>query len=318
MRISVELSCIKADMPYFTDNEKNVYYVLSSGDNQQHSLLPVKGKEGLILEVSDHFKFDSTLPFLPRSSRTYSRTKVYLVDVLPSLKDIRHNLYYPSIIAIRVKNITCDDLKILSAAYISYRNQVFVSSVLIEGADADTFFNYPDSMYSKDKNSVYYRDRIVRKANPETFEIISPQFQKDDERVWYMGSLLYADSKTFRVFSYERSEEPEKSTSLYACDKKHVFYQYLILDDADLKTFRVLKSVKSDELYGVDEKRVFYHHMYLEYADADTFRVVSENDRHLIDNPEVDAYDKNYMYACGNKMRLTDKEKEILFLSHMY
>mgnify|MGYP003623436680 CR=1 FL=1 len=164
----------------------------------------------------------------------------------------------------------------------------------------------------------YNQDRIERKDNPEACTIMNRQVKKDDERVRELGSLLKAASKPLREFSYNRPDEPGKSSSLYACDKKHVFYQYLILDDADLKTFRVLKSAKSDELYGVDEKHVFYHHMYLEYADADTFRVVDENDRHLIDNPEVDAYDKNYMYACGNKMRMTEKEKEILFLSHAY
>lgn len=234
MKTPVELKCIKADMPYFTDNEKNVYYVLSPVVSNQNSLLPAKGKDGLVLKI--------------------------------------------------------------------------------EGADVNTFFVYPDSLYSKDKNNVYFRDRVVRKANPETFEIISPQFQKDNEHVWYMGSLLCADSKTFRVFTCERAEHPEKRMSLYACDKNHVFYQYLILDDADLKTFRVLKSAISDELYGVDEKRVFYHHMYLEYADAKTFRVVTENDRFRIDHPEADAYDINYKYTCGNRIPVTEKEKHLLFL----
>jgi hypothetical protein len=302
-----------ANMPYYTDNEENVYYVLTSVNHPSGSLVPVKSAAGELLEIGGVFKFDPSGLFSEEDKKGLL-PKAYIVEQLPAIRDLRLGSHYPPMIAIRMEGLKSSKVKILSVEYVSYENRVFVSTLSIDCADTDTFFIYPESLYSKDKNQVYYRDKTIKKANPETFQIISPQFQKDDEHVWYMGSLLCADSNTFRVFTCERAEHPEKRMSLYACDKNHVFYQYLILDDADLKTFRVLKSAISDELYGIDERRVFYHHMYLEYADAKTFRVVTENDRLRIDHPDADAYDINYKYTCGNRIPLTEKEKQVLFL----
>jgi len=309
MRNSDRLICMEAHQPYFTDEHENVYYVLTS--NHKNSLLPIQEDKGFILEVEGVFTMEDSLEMIRRNRKSNFSTKVYLVETIPALKYIRHNTCYPHTIAVRIDGVKESKVRILSSEYIISEDQVFVSSIPISGIDVKTFTLYPDSMFSKDKNRVYYKNMIIKKADPKTFEVVSTQFQRDYEHVWYMGSLLCADSKSFKVFTCETHVGFEEEMSLYACDESRVFYQYLILDDADLKTFRVLKSANSEELYGVDEKRVFYHHMYLEYADAKSFRVITVEDKHLFDS-SIDAYDENYKYSCGNRMPLTEIEKERL------
>lgn len=304
-----QLVCMKAYQPYYTDEYENVYYVLTSINDGKNSLLPIKQEKGFLLEVEGVFTVDESFPFLRRNKKSTISREVYLVEAIPALKYIRHNTCYPQTIAIPIKGAKRNRIEILSSEYIAFDNQIFVSSMSIDEVDIETFSIYPNSMFSKDKNRVYYKNMIVKKADPKTFEVISAQFQRDNEHVWYMGSLLCADSQSFKVFTCETSAGFNKDMSLYACDKNRVYYQYLILDDADIKTFRVLRSAKSDELYGVDEKRVFYHHMYLEYADAKSFRVITNQQMDLFDNPNVDAFDDNYKYVCGNREPLTIREK---------
>ena len=62
---------------------------------------------------------------------------------------------------------------------------VFISGVkFLEGiVDADSFQLLRYS-YSKDKNHIYYEDKIIKDADPETFEIIDYFYAKDKHRVY--------------------------------------------------------------------------------------------------------------------------------------
>lgn len=65
------------------------------------------------------------------------------------------------------------------------RGLVFLAHIV----DANTFevLDYP---YCKDKNHVYYGEKLIPDADPETFEVLSPKYAKDKNHVYDEGELL--------------------------------------------------------------------------------------------------------------------------------
>jgi hypothetical protein len=53
--------------------------------------------------------------------------------------------------------------------------------------------------YTKDKNHVWFENKIMEHADPATFEFISPEYTKDKNHVYYEGKLVEgADPGTFK------------------------------------------------------------------------------------------------------------------------
>lgn len=82
--------------------------------------------------------------------------------------------------------------------YYSYSERIFRidNSIYIRGleflariVDASTFevLDYP---YCKDKNHIYYGDKLIPDADPETFEVLSLKYAKDKNHVYDEGKIM--------------------------------------------------------------------------------------------------------------------------------
>ena len=95
-------------------------------------------------------------------------------------------------------------------------NHVFYRGNIITGADVLTF-EYIAFAFSKDKNAVYFGEKKLSKANPNTFSEIEYPYFRDRQHVFYIPDtieyiLTDADPNTFQVLS-----------PAYAKDKRHVY-----------------------------------------------------------------------------------------------
>ena len=81
--------------------------------------------------------------------------------------------------------------------------------------------------FIKKNNHIYLNDTIVQGADPNTFEIISWYWSRDNKMYFYLGKPVpQIDYATFKLLDYH-----------YAKDKNHVFYDDIIIQGADANTF---------------------------------------------------------------------------------
>lgn len=138
-----------------------------------------------------------------------------------------------------------------------------------------------ESLYIKGQNSVMYKDKLIRGADPLTFQILkeSPPklysdfrilYAKDKSRVYYMGvPIIGADPKTFKVYESRYYED-------FAHDSNQVYYNGEAITGADPKSFVILRDQPYEgcgkDPYSKDSKNVFYKNATVLGADPDTFQ----------------------------------------------
>jgi hypothetical protein len=159
----------------------------------------------------------------------------------------------------------------------------------MDGVDAGTFQINSGSRYAKDKSNVYYPLQItcvdgeecgvcycvkfvVEDANPEDFVYLGKDYAKDDASVYFRGWLLdEADVKTFKVLK-------GAGAFIFAVDRDHVFLRETIFTEADAATFYY------DSLHAANIKGEWIHSYVLrdkdhiwKYTPPDTFEKLTEN-----------------------------------------
>lgn len=191
-------------------------------------------------------------------------------------------------------------------------------SYIIEGADPETYvyfssglgkdknrvYNwiYPDEGYSdvdvatlvgvvdpeqgglwmKDKNRVYWRGNIVEGAYPATFKVMSSEWGRDGNKLYYTYQYIpTGDPDTLRDIDGEIS-------GAYQKDKNNIYYTEggfdgPILENVDYATFRPISNQ-----YAKDKSHVYYYgRNIIEGADPETFVDLGDYGY---------AKDKNYVY----------------------
>lgn len=90
--------------------------------------------------------------------------------------------------------------------------------------------------YGKDRNHVYSGDRLIKGADPNSFETIACGYSKDTNNVyWYDTKIDNADLETFTVV--ERPGRPY--THAFAYDKNYLYYLHFEKVAIDYETFEV-------------------------------------------------------------------------------
>lgn len=128
----------------------------------------------------------------------------------------------------KIENADAGTFEVLdNERYAKDKNQVYYAELyllgmgggykpgLINGADAKTF-TVLDYDYSKDANTVYCFNRVVRNADPKTFAVLKYGYAIDNNGVYYKDKLLSeADTKTFVVL-----DEPIESLDAKSFDSR--------------------------------------------------------------------------------------------------
>lgn len=121
-------------------------------------------------------------------------------------------------------------------------------------------------LWMKDKNQVYWRGNVAEGANPTTFEVMSDQWGRDGNKLYYTYQYIpTGDPDTLQDIDGEIS-------SAYQKDKNNIYYteggfDSPIITNADHATFRPIS-----DRYAKDKDYVFYYgHTIIEGADPETF-----------------------------------------------
>lgn len=262
----------------------------------------------------------------------------------------KNNIYYnlnSNLDIKRIKN-TDGNFKIIEEKLIKNKDGVYYLGEKIKEIDPNSFkiirknnFKKDNSYYAKDSKNVYYiqldpsyildtdntlKDnalknvvKVLKGANPNTFEVINDYYSKDDKNIFYISWIVEkeplikgADIKTFEVLNNDFSKD--KDNVYFGTDKE---------EDLDSKSFKILNLssqnrngyyledkngiyfLKIDDFGNyfnkVTDKGKFLNDFYIKdndyvYCNEDVLNEVDPNTFKVVDEHSSRAEDKNHKY----------------------
>lgn len=174
-------------------------------------------------------------------TRTWARDKnrIYIQDGMP-------------------KGIDRNSFQVLNALWAKDAHQAYYCYGKMPGVDPASFVALDSAINDTDSHSGYAADAtqvfhhvmtigkpsLLRGVHRPSFEVIGPNYGKDQDRVYYSYTRLPgADPNTFRLLG-----------RLYGSDGRKVFYLNREVEGADLETFQVSAE---DETCAVDKHGSF-------------------------------------------------------------
>ncbi len=144
--------------------------------------------------------------------------------------------------------------------------------------------------YSKDDNTLYFRDKKIENSDPDSFYFIRPQklsdfqirsiYAKDKDNIYIDGlTIEVCDRKSFKIY--------KKPSYNWSKDKQCAFYQNHRVPLKDIKSFRPYSGGYSKDKYGV-----YFIDKELE-ADPSSFKVINKY--------KAIAKDKNGCFKDGER-----------------
>ncbi len=147
--------------------------------------------------------------------------------------------------------------------YIPIGNWFELGDNKITGADVETFRVVSDQ-YAKDKNNVYFHGTKIDGADAETFEYLCAAFG-DEDQLW-RGEFakdknrLYHGANHFENLDLENFSFVGETCGAYLTDSKHIYSTFYNFDDGSTEDFRDNKPIPC-----------------IPDADPNTFEVLDEN-----------------------------------------
>ncbi|ABG58395.1 DKNYY domain-containing protein [Cytophaga hutchinsonii] len=159
---------------------------------------------------------------------------------------------------------------------------VYFNGSKLKNADAKTFTHFNNrGYYSKDKNQVYYNSKKIDTADAATFQ---PLLHDDTKSFWHDKNNAYYQWNQ-RIKGADGASL-EYAGERYVYDRKHVFFENTLLQDADRTTFKTMPGNT-----GKDNKNVFIRSIKVTAVkDPASFEIISIQD-------ELFGKDKNQIYA---------------------
>ncbi|MFS4471108.1 DKNYY domain-containing protein [Chryseobacterium sp. T20] len=140
------------------------------------------------------------------------------------------------------------------------------------------------TIYSKDKNHVYYKNSIFSEADPSSFIGISEGLSKDKDHVYEYNDVV----KDADVATFVHLDGP------YFKDKNHIYCggKVLPIDISDADHLKIGNG-RHQEAWITDGKKVFIHHSLLDEAQLDipSFGVI---DKQILYYDKNGVYERNY------------------------
>lgn len=134
---------------------------------------------------------------------------------------------------------------------------------IVENADPASFKVLDISNYAKDKNQVYYKGKVIPKADPASFVPLSDYFAKDNRR-GYDGveEIDSSDGSTFRLL-YDS----------YTVDKKDIYYNTSALNVCNIEKFQLIDS-RDINSWATDSCNYFFNGFKIPIKDYQSFRIL--------------------------------------------
>ena len=248
-----------------------------------------------------------------------------------------------------------ENFEFLGGIYAKDKNNVYARSILVTGVDIETFvvltdymakdqyqayagsspikeadltsFEVVEGMISKDKNNVFFGGESLEGIDSATIQFVNERYIKDKNGVYYIlerysgakqdqnmannyRNILNADKGTFIFF-------PE--SPCYAYDKNNVYYGDIIIQNADVHTFRLFVST-----YMPNGGSTQFWPLVDFYIDKNNLLKMNREDaNHLIPNVDIETLEfvtpgsySFYFKDKNNLYWLKDGETDVVIINH--
>lgn len=346
-----------------TNIDKNIYddcllYFQKSGSYEDlgdgykkdsHEIIYYQGKPLLAVDTKNFSVLSAG--FAKDGSNVYKDGQKFLANpegftvLSPQYTKDRENAYFFDFILEDVDTDSFTAIPIpenITDKYIAYakdKNQVYMAGVKIPSANSPESFVILQNNYSKDKNNVYYRDKILDNASPENFEVLQKGYARDQNSVFYEeiavrnmdpASVLFLECAVKdNKFVYSRFPKPnqriipriDSSTfrclnGLYSKDKNSAYYNLHKIKGAEPKTFERLVPLSSEGCaytpncdFAVDKDSIYYTSKKIVDADVETFQVLGKG--YAIDQQNVYYRDQKIAEADVNTFTINEQGSSI-------
>lgn len=164
-----------------------------------------------------------------------------------------------------------------------------------------------NSRYERDANNLYYMDKILENADPDSFVFLNYLYFKDKDHAFYEKQLINdSDAESFKTFEYfikypevnkdrdssdssysklHRKKESYSQVSKYSKDKNNVYFETLKITNADPINFELI-----NDYFGKDNKQVYFENKPIKDADTKTF--IALEDKYSRDKNQLFFEDK--------------------------
>jgi hypothetical protein len=161
----------------------------------------------------------------------------------------------------------------------------FPRKQLVDQAQAASFSQLFGSLYAKDKNRVYFLQKPLVGAEPDTFQALAPRVGRDAQRVYFADQpCLACDSASFKKLSNLMPEIYVDKNAVYDGNGKPV-------PEADAATFEVLPG----GWYSKDKNAAYFGLVKLDGVDVASFSGLTCKAQVL----GIFTQDKNRCYFSG-------------------
>jgi hypothetical protein len=129
--------------------------------------------------------------------------------------------------------------------------------------------------FGKDKQVGYFDLRPIPGSHGTTFAVLSRNFARDNQHVYYAWSL--ADGLAPPGIRVIKTADPVSFTAVgmyYATDKNHAFYKDIPLQAADPASFKQWAESYID--YALDTTHVYFQDKLIAQADRGSFNVLAD------------------------------------------
>lgn len=118
------------------------------------------------------------------------------------------------------------------------KNHVYCGDDLkkMESADVKTF-KYLDFAFGRDKNNIYYKDRIIG-IKPDRFTLNKNGFIYDGETIYHYQNKIDMDAGSFKVISYESEVNPFTGTFILEDKYGRCRYEYKSRENSKVEKLR--------------------------------------------------------------------------------
>jgi DKNYY family len=190
-------------------------------------------------------------------------------------KDNNHVFYGKKIIS----NADPITFVLLSILFSKDNSTVYYKGEPIQRSDTKTFELICGNL-ARDNNHIYYGDKIIS-SKPEKFIMMSENYAKDDNSIWFFRNMLWERFDTLNVSSVDEFKVIENR---YAKDSEQVYFHGTLIENANSDQFQVLSNI-----WSKDDKYIYCCSKRCKEADYSTFEVI---DNYAKDKNRI--YDKNY------------------------
>lgn len=143
-----------------------------------------------------------------------------------------------------------ESFEVLNRYYAKDINQAYYSTskdyFSIKGADPESFEAIETTItqydYAKDAKRVYFEGKVLKEADPNTFETLGFEYSKDANTVYHNAKQISSNPNQFYIYKLS-----------YATDHEKVFYRGSILPNANPDKFVIISHG-----YSKDDQTVYY------------------------------------------------------------